>query len=415
MLRLGHRGWPSLTPFLLVLSPLLAGNALAVPVPVPPGAPAGPAHGDRAAFLTARAALTLVARPAGSAPAPGWYSNGTGATLFWDKTAGQRTSGLRVAWTNSNLYAQPGTADPYWYAQVAYLNTGNGPVALGCDGDTDTSGQKASMRGTSRAGVVAAEETYCSRHPDGGLTLGPGGIAYDWAIFRGVPPAGGQVSLAWGEFGSSPWVEPWSRGRSDLPPPAACPPELVRLGTCRPGPPPGRTCLFDAPNAARGAGNVGWAFRDGEENKWVFGATEDTREKASVGPGDPNASQSWQEAGTWKRVLEAFYAGEHFGKGIGYYRSYRCVTVGASHPAAAKGRAGVLLRSGYAGDRDNGLTKGVDILRGYGVASLSPASPGGRGASVPAPPNAYYRSALDAAGFEKPLPLRAVPKTAEPL
>lgn len=43
----------------------------------------------------------------------------------------------------------------------------------------------------------------------------------------------GEVSIEWGDKGSSAWVDPWRFAFSGSPP-AECPPELVTLGTCAP-------------------------------------------------------------------------------------------------------------------------------------------------------------------------------------
>jgi hypothetical protein len=174
-------------------------------------------------------------------PPPGWYSPGFpvgGAALMHDDI-----SGLRIVWANSYIYQHPGTDNLYWYAQVLYINDGSQILQINCSEQADQSLFKEHIRGTEElppgtSVIVAAEETFCSRNPSTIISIGPGETFYDWAIFRNVPSEG-EVSLEWGKYGSSPWVNPWYRPYpSDVPPPAECPPELVTLGTCQPGPRP---------------------------------------------------------------------------------------------------------------------------------------------------------------------------------
>jgi hypothetical protein len=158
---------------------------------------------------------------------PGWYKNSGPSTIYED-------SKLRIVWENSYIYQHPGTDNLYWYAQVVYRNLGTQAVFFTCNGATTPSLAKEHMRGTANAGEVPAEETFCSRNPNFTGVIEPGGVFYNWAIFHNVPWIGSEVSLEWMPYGFSPWVKPWQSPFS-APPPIACPPELVTLGTCEEG------------------------------------------------------------------------------------------------------------------------------------------------------------------------------------
>jgi len=192
------------------------------------------AYGDNEGSLTATIAAV--------GHSPGWYSPGSplgGAALIHDDI-----SGLRIVWGNSYIYQNPGTDNLYWYAQVIYINDGNQILQINCSEQADRSLFKEHIRGAEglphgTSGYVPADETFCSRNPSTIVSIGPGEGFYDWAIFPEVPRPGDEVSLEWGSYGSSPGVNPWYRPYPpDVPPPAECPPELVTLGTCQPGPRP---------------------------------------------------------------------------------------------------------------------------------------------------------------------------------
>lgn len=147
---------------------------------------------------------------------------------------------------------------------------------------------------------------------------------------------------------------------------------------------PGRACLFNSPNgvSANGiVGHMGWAFKSGAGDNWVYGATEGTGSPLVDAGKNTN---TWQRNGTWDDVLYAFGSGINNGKGIGYYTSYRCKDVRSSEPTLAYNQAITAARSGYHVLNDNCLTKAVDILRVYGLADMH------RAASTA--PNSYYGS-----------------------
>lgn len=121
---------------------------------------------------------------------------------------------------------------------------GREPWIFTCQEEANLLVFKEHMVGTANTASIAAEETFCSRNPNFTGSIKPGAAHFNWAIFHNVPWKGGQVSLEWGGYGRSRWVDPWhSAYPSDVPLPAVCPPELVTLGTCQPAVQPGQLGL----------------------------------------------------------------------------------------------------------------------------------------------------------------------------
>lgn len=166
---------------------------------------------------------------------------------------------------------------------------------------------------------------------------------------------------------------------------------------------PGRACMFNAPGGALLQGHVGWAFRKGTADIWVFGATENTSGTWTVAAGDPAATQSWQSTGTFADALHAFGSGSNYNRGGNYYTQYRCRNITSSNPAQASNQAIAAARSGYNLPDNNCLTKSVDIMRAYGVPNLPPATVGSTSGSL-GQPNSYFNNNL--AGFEATQKLR---------
>jgi hypothetical protein len=170
-------------------------------------------------------------------PSPGWYSNGGFGTIC------QNCGGLvghKTIWQNSYIYPHPGNDNLYWYAELIHINTSSQPITITCVGSNQSDPQiiKEHIRGTEGIppdgnGYVSSDEHTCSRNPNLTVTLQPGQYDNGWAIFHNVPP-GGEVSIEQGDFGSSPWINPWYSSFS-APPPDECPSELVKLGFCQPG------------------------------------------------------------------------------------------------------------------------------------------------------------------------------------
>lgn len=127
-----------------------------------------------------------------------------------------------------------------------------------------------------------------------------------------------RITVAASGTSTADWAEADFTIQADAPPPV--------------GPTAGRACMFHAPNGGfllGLVGHVGWAFRDGTGDTWIYGATENTggpggEASAYIDPGDPEATQSWQASGTWAQVLAAFHSGTNADVGPGYYQQYRC-------------------------------------------------------------------------------------------
>jgi hypothetical protein len=217
-----------LARFLVLCTALLALPVIASAQTIPPPPPPVP---------------TPVPTPTPPPLPRGWYSNGSSEPFYKD------SDGLSVEWENSYLYQYPKNDPLYWYAQVVYRNTGSKTLTIWCTDPDSTrhddsplltpGAAKEHIRGNAGyMGYVGADETHCSRTPYITVTLKPGDTFYGWAIFHNVPwgrqGETGEVSLEWGNKGSSAWVDPWDSAYSpDLPPPAVCPTELVTLGTCQ--------------------------------------------------------------------------------------------------------------------------------------------------------------------------------------
>jgi hypothetical protein len=186
------------------------------------------------AVTAPKARATSVPKSSASpqAQSAGWYSNNAagGMAIIYED------SSTRIAWGNSYVYQYPGADPLYWYAQIIYTNITSParPLSISCIGVSDPSLVRENMRGTPNSGMVAAEETFCSRNPNFTGSIGPEGFFAGWAIFHEVPWTGGEVSLELGPF-VGPWVDPWYQSLSNVPPPAECPTELVTLGLCQPG------------------------------------------------------------------------------------------------------------------------------------------------------------------------------------
>jgi hypothetical protein len=168
--------------------------------------------------------------PGQSQPTPAWYTNSGGAVI-------QEDSKLKIEWQNSYIYQHPGNDNLYWYAQITYRNKDSNILTINC-ATLNQYTPREHIRGAEGIppdgdGYVVAEETFCSRYPGWSAILSPGDVFNYWAIFHNVPP-GGEVSLEWQPYGSSPWVNPWPSPPFFGPEPGECPPELVTLGTCNP-------------------------------------------------------------------------------------------------------------------------------------------------------------------------------------
>jgi hypothetical protein len=121
---------------------------------------------------------------------------------------------------------------------------------------------------------------------------------------------------------------------------------------------PGRVCMFNAPDAAGGAGHVGWAFEVGTSGQWVFGSTDDDPAgDPFVRPGDDNGA--WTQSGDFTAARTAFQ-----NSSIGYTR-YRCKDTPTSAVGAAVQQADAAKSWGYSVVFNNCLDHAYNILDAY--------------------------------------------------
>jgi hypothetical protein len=150
---------------------------------------------------------------------------------------------------------------------------------------------------------------------------------------------------------------------------------------------PGTFCMFNAPNDAFGLGHNAWAFREGPNNHWFFGATE-------FSDGSPNST--WQKDGTQKDMFDTFTGTLNL-NGIPYftagdYTGWRCHATSSSAVGGALNQAHIEQNNGYDVVTNNSLTKAVAILSTYyGGDHLD------NGIGIP--PNCYFVNSLAAANW----------------
>ena len=110
----------------------------------------------------------------------------------------------------------------------------------------------------------------------------------------------------------------------------------------------GRVCMINATEGAATAGHVGWGFRVGGADDWIYGASED-------------ADHNWQKESNWKTMLDTF----RVQGGRGYYDTYRCMNTGHSSVTAAKNEVKAAYSRPYDLGRDNCLTRAVEFFTTY--------------------------------------------------
>ncbi|WP_433172257.1 hypothetical protein [Actinoallomurus sp. CA-150999] len=129
----------------------------------------------------------------------------------------------------------------------------------------------------------------------------------------------------------------------------------------------GRACMFRASEGAANLGHVGWAFRVGPADDWIYGATE-------------NDSWNWQQESNYATMLNTFRTtnGPH------YYDDFRCRNTGNSSVTAAKNKVNQVYGRPYNVINDNCLTRSVEIFKAYDISfnNLPPAQG--------EPPNLYF-------------------------
>jgi hypothetical protein len=275
-------------------------------------------------------------------------------------------TGFKVVWTESVVEPYSSGEPLYWIAYLTYTNVESSTLTLGCPGDwADASFVSEHMAGGSGDdGTVAAESTSCSRNPDLTIPVPPGGTSTFLAIFHNVPWPGSSVAITWGSAGTSPYVYPF--------------------GSSPPSPKPtptGKACVFNAPKGGvtvtirseHISGHVGWAYLiDPAADTWEYGANEGP---ISADPRHLNdISRTWHAAGNWASVLKAFTgplprsgASKGYYHPGAYYKSYRCVSVAAIHPAAALHVVRAQNGEVYSIPNFDCLSQTVQVLGSYGA------------------------------------------------
>lgn len=110
----------------------------------------------------------------------------------------------------------------------------------------------------------------------------------------------------------------------------------------------GRVCIFFAPSGAPISGgssggyfgHVGWAFRNGQQDDWIYGATNGTG-AVSIPPGGYNGA--WIAESNWNTMIK-LWAGNPSDPNSayvpsGYYTQYRCLNTHASNVVWAQSEA----------------------------------------------------------------------------
>lgn len=169
---------------------------------------------------------------------------------------------------------------------------------------------------------------------------------------------------------------------------------------------PGRVCVFYAPtgadvHSASGtiyAGHVGWGFRVGQQDSWVYGATEGPSNDPTSGNG------AWMSTGDEATM---YYTFQNYGQ-TRYYTLYTCKDTLTSAVGSAVQTAQKIPNQGFDGLTNNCLTDAVQILDAYDSSLRQPSGiqPSRFIAVTYTAPADWF---FDLPGFDpvKPLPLVA--------
>lgn len=152
----------------------------------------------------------------------------------------------------------------------------------------------------------------------------------------------------------------------------------------------GSVCMFNAPSGARGAGHVGWAFRNSDAVTWTYGATENPGGSPIVWAG--GYTGSWSEQGTFQNMLDTFTAGGPVNRHSGFYTRFRCSDTPVSAIGAADSTVHQTATDGYDLLSDNCLTKALQIFESYDAGLRTQ-----DGEDIP--PNSYFTNVLSAEGW----------------
>jgi len=133
----------------------------------------------------------------------------------------------------------------------------------------------------------------------------------------------------------------------------------------------GRVCMFNATEGAFTAGHVGFAFRVGPADDWIYGATE-------------SPTYNW-----WAETNQATMINRFKSQGgAGYYDSFRCRDTGNSSVGSAKNKMLALFGQRYDVGANNCLTRSVEIFWAYDISLGDLWGAAGTG------PNFYYDNYL---------------------
>lgn len=155
----------------------------------------------------------------------------------------------------------------------------------------------------------------------------------------------------------------------------------------------GRVCVFLVPSAVPLAniplGHVGWAFRVGQSDHWVFGATEDKSGSPSVDAG--GNIDAWVSDGN-----EAYVEATFYNKGPYHderYTEFRCKDTPDSAVGSAIQVARNISKGGYYWLTNNCLDHTFHVLNTYYGSSISPF------AKVSESPNLWFQQLGSSNGF----------------
>lgn len=306
-------------------------------------------------------------------------SDGTGCTMAGtypgpNALINSDYGGFRVVWTESVVQPYSSGVPLFWTVWATYTNIDSSTLSLTCPADVSglSALQEHMTGGSGDDGTVSAYSTTCTDDPSFSTEVPPGGSAQVYTTFHNVPWPGSAVSITWYTVGTTAYVYPFA---SSSPSPSSSP------SSSSPPPPShqnsGKACVFNAPNGgitvnALGkhiSGHVGWAYlADPATGVWEFGANEGPISLSNL------FSRTWYAKGTWADVLRAF-AGSWPSSGKNksyyhsghYYKTYRCVTVGSYHAAAAFHVVTVEHGEFYSIPNFDCLSETVKILGAYGA------------------------------------------------
>ncbi|MEU1176359.1 hypothetical protein ABZ464_01700 [Streptomyces sp. NPDC005820] len=140
----------------------------------------------------------------GSFPEEGAYATQGDSTIISDDGE------LQVSWIASQVFPWEGGIPTRWQVDVIYANTSDNVLYLTCEGWDTSNVRETIFRDGKNIGHVEAEHDLCSDHPDWNANLSPQHrLLLSWAVFHNVPWKGDEVSLQWGDYGTSKPLDPF--------------------------------------------------------------------------------------------------------------------------------------------------------------------------------------------------------------